>query len=201
MSGGSSSIDEAPADLERLVLEPVETLEVEYKEWLNLRTKAHRAKLAKELIALRNHGGGHVVLGFSDPEMEASPCPEGYDYVTADYVNGVVARYSDPPFHCRTASVLGHLVISVPAGVTVPVRSKKGSENDEIIRDRYYTRRPGPSSEPPQSGLEWDTLLRRCIANRDVELEALVRRIVRVMANPTEHVPVRGSARIDELLK
>jgi predicted HTH transcriptional regulator len=152
-------------ELERLILEPVETLEVEYKEWLDLRNNPHRAKLAKELIALANHGGGHVVIGFSDPEMTSRPKPDDYDYVTADYINGIVAAYAEPPFHCELTQVRDHLVISVPAGATVPIRSKKGSQNDEIIRDRYYTRRPGPNSEPPQSGLEWDTLLRRCIAN------------------------------------
>lgn len=194
-------MEEGPVDLDRLVLEPAETLEVEYKEWLDLRSKPHKAKLAKELIALRNHGGGHVVLGFSDPQMEASPRPDGYDYVTADYINGIVAAYTDPPFHCAMSSVRGHVVISVPAGVTVPVRAKKGSENHEIISDRYYIRRPGPCSEPPQSGLEWDTLLRRCIANRDAELESVVRRVVRVMNSPSEQLPIQASAQIDELLR
>lgn len=189
------------SDLDRLILEPGETLELEYKDWLDLRGKPHKAKLAKELIALRNHGGGHVVLGFSDPEMEPKPRPEQYDYVTADYINGVVAAFSDPPFHCNLMTVRDHLVISVPAGVKVPVRAKRGSKNDEIIKDRYYIRRPGPCSEPPQSGLEWDTLLRRCISNRDAEMEALVRRIVRIMNSPSEELPLQPSARIDELLK
>lgn len=193
-------MNEGPVDLDRLILEPAETLEVEYKEWLDLRGKPHKAKLAKELIALRNHGGGHVVLGFSDPEMDPSAQPEGYDYVTTDYINGIVAAYADPAFHCGTSSVRKHLVITVPAGVTVPVRSKRGAEHDEIIRDRYYIRRPGPASEPPQSALEWDDLLRRCIGNRDAELEDLVRRIVRVMRTPSEELPVKASARIDELL-
>lgn len=193
-------MDEKPTDLDRLVLEPVETLEVEYKEWLDLRSKPHKAKLAKELIALRNHGGGHVVLGFSDPAMDAAPRPDEYDYVTADYINGIIASYTDPPFHCATSTVRGHVVISVPAGVTVPVRAKRGSANDEIISDRYYIRRPGPCSEPPKSGLEWDDLLRRCITNRDAELEGLVRRVVRVMNSPAEQMPVRTSALIGDLL-
>ena len=193
-------MDEAPTQLDRLVLEPAETLEVEYKEWLELKSKTHKAKLAKELIALRNHGGGHVVLGFADPDMEARPRPDGYDYVTADYINGIVASYTDPAFHCDTSTVRGHLVISVPAGVAVPVRAKRGSENDEIIRNCYYIRRPGPCSESPQSGLEWDTLLRRCIASRDAELETLVRRVVRIISSPSEELPAQASTRIDELL-
>ncbi len=194
-------MSDGPIDLERLILEPIETLEVEYKGWLDLHGKPHKAKLAKELIALANHGGGHVVLGFSDPDMSPLPMPDNYNYVTTDYINGIVAAYAEPPFHCELMLVINHVVISVKAGATVPIRSKKGSENDEIIKDCYYIRRPGPNSEPPQSGFEWEMLLRRCISNRDEELKILVRRIVRVMKDPGIELPARESNPIDELLK
>lgn len=194
-------MDDLATDLERLILEPVETLEVEYKSWLDLTTKSHKAKLAKELIALANHGGGHVVLGFSDPDMTPVDKPDGYGDVTADDVNGIVAAYSEPNFHCEVADVRGHLVISVPAGATVPIRSKKSGPANEITTDCYYIRRPGPNSEPPRSGFEWDALLRRCIGNRDQELEALVRRILRVMHSSGQHLPAPASDPIDDLLK
>jgi predicted HTH transcriptional regulator len=194
-------LDDPITDLDRLVLAPEETLEVEYKEWLDLETKSHKAKLAKELIALANHGGGQVVLGFSDPDMKAVPRPSDYPRVSADDVNGIVAAYADPPFHCRVTDVRGHLVISVPAGATLPVRAKKGSENGEIVADRYYIRRPGPNSEAPRSGLEWDELLRRCIANRDQELEAMVRRILRITHAPGSDLQPKASDPIDDLLK
>jgi hypothetical protein len=197
----SAHLIDQPTDLDRLILEPSETLEVEYKVWLDLTTKSHKAKLAKELIALANHGGGHVVLGFSDPGMIPLAKPNGYPALTADDINGIVAAYADPPFHCGVAEVLGHVVISVPAGATVPIRSKRGSENNEIINDCYYIRRPGPNSEAPRSGLEWDVLLRKCIANRDQELEGMVRRILRVMQSPGETLPIPVVDLIDELLK
>lgn len=193
--------DGASNALSRLILEPVETLEVEYKNWLDLKTPPHKAKLAKELIALANHGGGHVVLGFTDPQLTPVPRPPGYEYVTTDYINGIVAAYADPMFHCNLTAVGDHLVISVSPGATVPIRSKKGAANNEIIGNCYYTRRPGPNSEAPQSGLEWDALLRRCIANRDAELEVLVRRVVRVMSITAEEMPIDGAAPIDKLLK
>ena len=188
-------------DLDRLILDPDETLEVEYKNWLDLTTKVHKAKLAKELIALANHGGGHVVLGFSDPGLRPQPKPDGYRDLTADDVNGIVAGYADPPFHCSVAEVRGHVVISVPAGATVPIRSKRRSADDGIVDHCYYIRRPGPNSEAPQSGLEWDALLRKCIANRDQELEAMVRRVLRVMQSPGERLPMPEVDPIDELLK
>ena len=190
-----------PTDLQRLVLEPAETLEVEYKAWLDLSSKSHKAKLAKELIALANHGGGHVVLGFSDPGMTPLAKPDQYPAVTTDDVNGIVASYSEPSFHCQVAEVRGHVVISVPAGASVPIRSKRDGPNGEIASNCYYVRRPGPNSEMPRSGFEWDVLLRRCISNRDQELEATVRRILRVMHAPGESRPVPATDAIDELLK
>ena len=194
-------LDDPVTELDGLVLRPEETLEVEYKDWLDLSTKPHKAKLAKELIALANHGGGHVVLGFNDATMAPTTRPAQCPSITADTINGIVAAYADPPFHCRVAEVRRHVIISVPAGAKVPIRSKKGSEHDEILADRYYIRRPGPNSEPPRSGLEWDELLRRCIANRDKELEIMVRRIVRLSQYPGVDLPPTAFDAIDEMLK
>jgi hypothetical protein len=43
-----------------LLSEPRETLDVEHKEWLDLADNDHRATVAKEIIALANHGGGYT---------------------------------------------------------------------------------------------------------------------------------------------
>lgn len=83
----------------------------------------------------------------------------------------------------------------------MPIRTRRGSENGEITADKYYIRRPGPNSEPPRSGLEWDELLRRCIANRDQELEGTIRRILRVSQRAGVPLPSRASDPIDELLR
>ena len=51
---------------ERYIVNPVEDLDAEYKGWLDLRTESDRARLAKAVIALANHGGGVVILGFEE---------------------------------------------------------------------------------------------------------------------------------------
>lgn len=190
-----------PTHLERLIIEPAETPEVEYKEWLDLQNKPHKAKLAKELIALRNHGGGHLVLGIEAKTFTSLPRPTNYEYVDTDFVNGIVERYADPAFHCSVAAVQGHLIITVPAGVTVPTRSTRGSQGAEIQLNSYYTRRPGPKSEPPRNGLEWDELLRRCFANRETELEATVRRVLRATRSVTQELPAEPTDAIESLLE
>ena len=50
-----------------LVENPRETLDVELKDWLDLRgSQEHKAQLAKALLALANHGGGYLLIGFEE---------------------------------------------------------------------------------------------------------------------------------------
>ena len=52
-----------------------ETLDVEVKNWLGgLQEHTEKAKLAKEIIALGNHGGGYLFIGFSDDEGHPEIC-------------------------------------------------------------------------------------------------------------------------------
>ena len=176
-----------------LLREPRETLDVELKGWLDISNNAeHRATLAKALIALANHGGGYVVFGFAETEdgvVPAEPRPENLATYTPDTVNSVVSRYIEPPFHCDVQVItspetdLDHPVVSVPGGHTAPIRSKRSGPEGRIIEQNcYYIRRPGPCSEPPQSGQEWDVLIGRCLANAR---EDLVDRFRVIMAGGT----------------
>jgi hypothetical protein len=186
-------------ELETLVTDPRETLEVELKNWLDLRDNGHRATLAKELIALANHGGGHLVLGFDDAGPTPLARPAGY-IIDADEVNGVVSRYADPDFHCLLTEIGGHYVISIPGGHKVPIRSKRDGPNKEILTNSYYIRRPGAKSETPQTGLEWDGLLRRCLENREAEMETIIARVVRAMSVKPSEPPLNPVERIKRML-
>lgn len=64
-------------ELQELVDDPNETLDSEYKSWLDLSNSASRADLARHIAALANHGGGAMVLGFTDatPHEFAGPNP------------------------------------------------------------------------------------------------------------------------------
>src|SRR5437016_12044495 len=55
---------ESPRLLE-LLRNPAEDLSIEIKEWLDLRDNVHKAKLAQAIIALANHGGGALLLGYA----------------------------------------------------------------------------------------------------------------------------------------
>jgi hypothetical protein len=182
---------EAASNLPRLLVEllndPREDLSVEIKDWLELEKKDVAADLARELLALANHGGGMLLFGFDDTPTGHEPtgaCPFSEVGYSQDAINNLCKRFAEPPFHCtvhRVTSALGnaHVVIEVPGGHRVPIRARRGGpEPSKLKANVYYVRRPGPESAPVASGQEWDTLLRRCLSAQREELLDSFRAIV-----------------------
>lgn len=170
-----------PAQLQALVDAPIEDLGAEYKAWLDLSQNAGRATLAKAGIAMANHGGGFIVLGFDEvaDQLQSVARPEGFPDATQDSVNAAIRRYATPEFHCQvhmiTDSFSGvvHPVVCVPGGLIEPVMSRRDCDG-VISRNRCYIRKPGPRSEEPQTSEEWRILLNRCVrAGRDDMLDAI----------------------------
>lgn len=166
-------------ELQEFLRTPREDLDIELKKWIDPSDKNVQAKLAKELLALRNHGGGFLVIGFKDghPPVPDPDRPTDLAGFSTDVFNNIIKRYAEPPFHCMSY-VVDHPVsgdkypvVVVPGGAKVPVRCKSDSPDGRSIKlDTYYIRRPGPESSPPQSGTEWDLLLERCLLGRKEEL-------------------------------
>ena len=170
--------------LQDLLAYPREDLDKELKNWLNLSQEDDKANIAKAILALANHGGGHILIGFTKEDgnwVPAESRPSNLDGYTQDVINGIVQRYADPPFNCRVYHQphpkSGHLfpVVVVPGNHRVPIRAKKdGPNRKHVLKDAYYIRRPGPKSESPQSAREWDVLISRCIrAAREDLLESI----------------------------
>ena len=169
------------ANLQPLISTPREDLGVEYKTWLNLKTKEEQATLAKAAIAIANHGGGFVVIGFEefDEHLVSIQRPQNIPVLTQDSVNAAVRRYASPEFHCAVHMILNatnnveHPIIRVPSNLTEPVMSKRDC-GGVIVRNRCYIRKPGPRSEEPQSGEEWRALINRCVrANREDMIDSI----------------------------
>jgi hypothetical protein len=175
-------------DLEQLLVYPREDLDVEIKSWLDLTSGEHKANLAQAILALANHGGGFILIGFKEDGGKYVPDPNrppDASIYSQDNINGIVKRYADPPFHSEVYHVShpeskeNYPVIVVPGGHKVPIRAKKDGPNGAHVRkDLYYTRRPGPASEPPQSSDEWNELIRRCIVAGKEDLISSIRGIL-----------------------
>lgn len=171
--------------LERYIVNPIEDLDAEYKGWLDLGKESNRATLAKAVIALANHGGGVIVLGFEDLPTGLAPIPKPTDisHVTQDDINSAIHRYAEPQLHCslhmvkhpESSSIFP--VIRVPGG-DVPVMSKRDQTEGGLGQHKAYVRKPGPRSEEPQTAEEWRTLLDRCVRTRREGLLESIRGIV-----------------------
>jgi hypothetical protein len=170
--------------LQGLLTYPHEELDTELKNWLDLSSEDHKANLAQAILALANHGGGFILLGFTKTDgawAPAEPRPSDLKAYSQDSVNSIVYRYAEPPFHCDVYPVphpetgLLYPIVVVPGEHRAPIRSKREGPNGVHVRNNtYYIRRPGPKSEPPQSGREWDELIGRCVtAARDYLLERI----------------------------
>jgi hypothetical protein len=174
--------------LEGVLLEPYEGVHREIKSWLDISDDNHRANLAKAMLALANSGGGQILVGYEEVEGSWEPDtsrPDSIDQYDQDDINGIVQSYADPQFHCKVRHIqhpdIGEEfpLIIVPGGHTVPIRAQRGGPNgNHVTVDRYYIRRPGPESAPPQTGREWDELIRRCITESKEELTDSIRNVI-----------------------
>jgi len=61
----SSKNREVNSLFEDWLINPRESLDLEAKRWLDLNDVESQGNIAKALIALENHGGGYLVVGFA----------------------------------------------------------------------------------------------------------------------------------------
>lgn len=194
---------EVAAQLQSLVDEPHEALNIEVKRWLDLAIKDDQATLAKAAIALANHGGGFIVLGFEeqvDGSFESHlPRPASLEGFSPDTIARIVATYAEPAFQVEVSRIARqhdrtvHIVIQVPGGHRTPIMAKKGSPDQKtLIASRVYIRRPTPESAEPGSATEWRELLDRCVRAGRGDLLDAIRGVLDGHANAT--VPSEASS-------
>ena len=173
------------ADLKDLVDYPVENLGVELKEWVDLSDNVVRAKIARHVAALANHGGGYIVIGFCDDGTVAGKRPADLGPYNRDTFAAIVKKYLSPHFHCDVTAVPAssdelYPIVRVPSHRSAPICAKASGPHDKnnkpqgIVQGTYYLRLPGPESAPITTHDQWQGVIRRCVlAERDFIVEAL----------------------------
>ena len=189
-----------------LLLNPQESLDVEYKGWVELAgNDQHKALLAKAIMALANSGGGFVVVGFTEKDgrliLDQGRPPTLDDY-SQDLINAVVRNYAEPAFHCAVHHIEHpssglHPIIGVPGGHRVPVRARRSGPSGQVVQQHaVYIRKPGPRSEQPLTAREWDDLFARCLDARRDELLERVRDLLQgttsAQAEEAQLFPLEG---------
>lgn len=172
-----------------LVERPNESLAVEIKTWFDLASPEGKAKIVRSVLALRNHDGGYVVIGFDDksmlPDLDRAPRDVRAAF-HPDSIHEIVARFASDPFEVavefvqRDGSVFP--VIVVPSGVRTPVAAKsdlKDGDNRLVSVGDVYVRTLNTNRRPSSAKInwnDWSALMDRCFNNREADIGRFFRR-------------------------
>lgn len=190
------------ADFRATMLAREESLDLEFKRTLDLSDSAGKSKLAKEICALANYGGGWIVFGREDNGETVDELPEELRGINQDTVNQISASYLTPAPHCTLRWIVDDdkeidiPIIWVPSHGTEPVcAARNGPDNKGKITGvkigTYYTRSAGPVSEAMTSPAQWKDVIRRCVLNDKTQLLGA---LSVMMSQPTPSVDTEGSA-------
>lgn len=179
--------------VQRLVDDPRERLEFEVKNWIEPGTDEGEAKIVKACLAMRNHGGGFLIIGFNNKTYQPEPEPD-YDPRTAfdtDKVNALVNRYASERFevvvHFPTRDGRTFPVLEAERGVEVPVATRReltttdssGATKTLVKRNAFYVRSleanntPSTTEAGPQ---DYRPLVKTCFDNREADIGSFLRR-------------------------
>lgn len=180
-----------PAEIQDLVDNPRELLHMELKDWIDLGDEVARAKIARHLAALCNHGGGYVVFGFQDDGAPSASHPGDVSKYSRDAIGGIIDRYLAPAFQCEVFHAARHgapelyVIARVPGHGSVPVCAKRNGPHDTknipqgIRQGLYYIRVPGPKSVAIETPEQWRELIHGCVVNERESLLASISKIIR----------------------
>lgn len=173
------------------ITDPRETYNCELKPWIDPSVNDYdKVKIAKACLALRNKGGGALLIGISN-DGELQGIPDGYDpdiLFSQDTVQAIVSAYSTQQFGVDVYHVQlddppeGRVVaIVVPGGITTPTMCKKDSRNDrdpKVIKGMIYTRTleaNGTISSAPASQQDLEDITKICFDNRVADIGQFLR--------------------------
>lgn len=177
------------SDLSDLIAGANESLGVEFKAWMDTTQADSRAKLARHIAALANHGGGYLVFGVDDKTRK----PLGATELPAasfgqDAISGIVKKYLDPRPQVLVEAAdldgVSYPVLVVPSHGSRPVIAIADGPQDAngrpvgISQGAVYVRAAGPESVPIRSADDWNMLLERCLSHRTDLLGKILRQSI-----------------------
>lgn len=175
--------------IQELVDRPSESLSVELKRWIDPTSLEGKSKIVRALLALRNHGGGYLIVGFDNaslqPDSENAP-KDVNSLFHIDKIQGLISRFSSEPFeisvqYCDREGQ-AYPVIVVPPGVKTPVASKSDlrdgdkkliSAGDVYVRSLMSNNIP---STTKASWNDWSNIVEICFDNREADIGRFLRR-------------------------
>jgi hypothetical protein len=177
------------ARIQDLINRPGESLSVEIKRWIDPDATEGIAKIVRAVLALRNHGGGYLVIGFDNDTLLPDQANVPHDVrgkFHKDKIQGLISRFASDPFETglefpeREGQV--YPVIAVPPGVKTPVAARsdlKAGETKLISAGDVYVRSLRANNTPSTSKAgwqDWPNLVETCFDNREADIGRFMRR-------------------------
>jgi len=182
-------VDIDSSRIQELIERPGESLSVELKRWIDPDSPDGIAKIVKTVLALRNYGGGYLIIGFDnntlkpDTENVLSNIKEKFHI---DKIQGLVSRFASEPFEVIVEfpekESQEYPVIIVPSDVKTPVATKSELlDNDrKLIKvDTVYVRSLRANNTPSTtqaSWKDWPKIVEVCFDNREADIGRFLRR-------------------------
>lgn len=175
------------ARINDLISNPTENLAVEIKNWLNLDEISDQANLLRSILALRNHNGGYIVIGFDNKTLLPDPNRPG-DIRAAyhsDKVQLLVSNHASQLFEAVVEigirEGLEFPVIVVQGGLKTPVAAKRelGVGKRGVQINDIYVRTLSTNHTPSTARVTYsdlDHLMQRCFDNREADIGQFLRR-------------------------
>lgn len=180
-----------PQYVKGYIADPRETYSCELKPWIDPETNDHDVvMIAKTCLALRNKGGGTLLIGISN-DGELLDLPDGYDpaiLFTQDKMQAIVSIYSAQQFgidvyHVEMEEPQDRRVVAVviPGDISTPCSCKKDSNGDRpphVKRGIIYTRTTesnGTISSATASQQDLEDITKRCFGNRVADIGQFLR--------------------------
>ena len=176
--------------IQALVDRPSESLSIELKRWIDPDQPEGKAKIVKAALALRNYGGGYLVIGFDDNTHEPDQDNAPQDVQAAfhiDKIQALISRYASEPFEVSVEfperEGQPYPVLIVPPGVKTPVAAKADlpSANGRTLISMHdvYIRSLRSNNTPSTTKVtwkDWPSILEVCFDNREADIGRFLRR-------------------------
>ena len=176
--------------IQELVDRPGESLAVELKGWIDPDSPDGIAKVVKAVLALRNHGGGYLLIGFDNktgqPQTDVAP-KDVCTLFHIDKIQGLITKYASEPFevgvHFRERNGQEFPVIEAGSDVKTPVATKadlRDKKGKHLIRaNKVFVRSLTANNTPSTSEAtwkDWGKLVEICFENREADIGRFLRR-------------------------
>jgi len=175
--------------IQELIQRPSESLSVEIKRWIDPDHPEGVSKIVRTALALRNHGGGYLVIGFDNDTLHPDKDNVPADVASAfhiDKIQGLVSRFASEPFEVSVEfpdrDGQAYPVLVIPPGVKAPVVAKSDlwhnnakliSVDDVFIRSLRSNNTP---STTKAGWKDWPKIVDVCFDNREADIGRFMRR-------------------------